>query len=141
MYPMDYFIYWLRTKKKTFYNILIRIAWYSIVLLLIGFSPNLNGSKKDYYFSLNDEEAEFVVLKTIPCQPVNISLLGVEVSWKHAKSILAGLGAWLKSNYAGDIFPGTRAVIQELLRASSRRVLEIFVRVRSNLAQYDVDCW
>ena len=49
------------------------------------------------YFSLDIEGAEFAVLKTIPWNKINVTLLGVEV------------------NHAGDIFSGTEREIIELL--------------------------
>ena len=48
------------------------------------------------YFSLDIEGAEFVVLKTIPWNKVNMTLLSVEI------------------NHAGDVFPGTRKDIRDL---------------------------
>ena len=51
------------------------------------------------YFSLDIEGAEYVVLKTLPWNKANITLLSIE------------------TNHAGDIFPGTRQDIQDLLQS------------------------
>lgn len=58
------------------------------------------------YFSLDIEGAEMVVLKTLPWDQVNMTLIDVEV------------------NHAGVIFPGTRQEIQTFLASKNFSLID-----------------
>ena len=71
------------------------------------------------YFSLDIEGAEFMVLQTLPWNKINLSLLSVEV------------------NHAGDIFPGNRTEIINLLKdqgfehAATAKIDDFFLHTKT----------